>query len=234
VRPFFRRDRGLTAPAFHATVRGGGLSLGTFRERQPEKEIRAEYLGPDKRLGITIIAGWTKANPLEAVLAIATLLIAPVLVIWSINLSGVFDGPSLYMLYISPPSAAYASDTYADVWVAVNNGGNTAAEGCSIRAYNHYLFSSSSDPDESSVLGESEQFTLPPQGGRSVTLSIYLPYISGEALFGGGIRSMIFFRTVCVNSESDASSQTVLLSPTSSSVLETSDYNQTQPFPPAR
>ena len=183
---------------------------------------------------MAIFAKRVKADPWEAVLAIATLIIAPVLVIWSINLSGVFDGPSLYMLYISPPSTAYADGTYSDVWVAVNNGGNIAAEGCSIRAYNHYLFSSSDEPDESSVLGESERFTLPPQGGGTPTVSIYLPYVSGEALFGGGIRSMIFFRTECANISSEASSQTVLLAPTYSSVLQTSDYSQSQPFPQAR
>jgi hypothetical protein len=183
---------------------------------------------------MAIFAKRVKLDPLEAVLAIATLIIAPVLVIWSINLSGVFDGPSLYMLYISPPSTAYADGNYSDVWVAVNNGGNVAAEECSIRAYNHYLFSSSDEPDESSVLGESERFTLPPQVGGMPTVSIYLPYVSGEALFGGGIRSMIFFRTECANTSSEASSQTVLLSPTSSSVLQTSDYNQTQPIPQAR
>ena len=183
---------------------------------------------------MAIFAKRVKADPWEAVLAIATLIIAPVLVIWSINLSGVFDGPSLYMLYISPPSTAYADGKYSDVWVAVNNGGNIAAEECSIRAYNHYLFSSSDEPDESSVLGESERFTLPPQGGGTPTVSIYLPYVSGEALFGGGIRSMIFFRTECANTSSEASSQTVLLAPTYSSVLQTSDYSQTQPFPQAR
>ena len=86
------------------------------------------------------------------------------------------------MLYISPLGSSYADDTYSDVQIAVNNGGNVAAEECSIKVYNHYLFYTSSDPDVTSVLGESERFTLPPQGGRTTTVSIYLPKVSGEAL----------------------------------------------------
>jgi hypothetical protein len=146
------------------------------------------------------------------VIGIVTIIIAPVLVVWSINLSGLYDGPSLYMLYISPLGPVYADGKYSDVRIAVNNGGNVAAEECSIKVYNHYLFYTSSEPNESSVLGESERFTLPPQGGRSATVGIYLPDVSGEALFGGGIKSIIFFRTECDNGESDTSSKTILLS----------------------
>ena len=159
-------------------------------------------------------------------IGIITVIIAPVLVVWSINLSGLFDGPSLYMLYISPLGSAYADGTYSDVQIAVNNGGNVAAEECSIKVYNHQLFYSSSDPDEPSVLGESERFPLPPQGGRTATVSIYLPDVSGEALYGGGVKSLIFFRTECDNGESDTSSKTVLLSRTPPSVSETAEYSQ--------
>ena len=205
---------GLNRPGF-SCYSPGQRSLWRLVERPRER------WDPRKRLGITIIEEKIKANPWEALIGIVTIIIVPVLVVWSINLSGLFDGPSLYMLYISPLGSSYADDTYSDVQIAVNNGGNVAAEECSIKVYNHYLFYTSSDPDVTSVLGESEHFTLPPEGGRKTTVSIYLPNVSGEALYGGGVKSTIFFRTECDNAESDASSKTVLLSRTSPSQSDT-------------
>jgi hypothetical protein len=99
---------------------------------------------------------------------------------------------------------------YSDVQVAVNNGGDATAERCSVKAYNHFLFSSG-NLDETSALGESERFSLPPQAGRSATVSIYLPYVSGEALFGGGVRSLIFLRAECSNAISNPDSKKIVL-----------------------
>ena len=160
---------------------------------------------------MTIIEERIKANPRVAVAGIVAAIVAPVLVAWLISSSGLFDGPSLQVVYISPLSPVYADGTYSDVQVAVNNGGNVTAEGCSVKAYNHLLFSSG-DLDETSVLGESERFSLPPQAGRSATVSVYLPYVSGEALFGGGVRSLIFLRAECSNAISNTDSKKIVLS----------------------
>lgn len=190
-----------------------------------EAGLRHPELG--KRLGITTIEDRIKANPERVVAGIIAAIIASVLVVWLTSLSGLFDGPTLQMVDSSSPSPVYADGTYSDVQVATNNAGNVTAEGCSVKAYNHLLFSSS-DPDETLALGESEWFSLPPQGGRSATVSIYLPYLSGEALLGGGVRSLIFLRTECSNAMSETESKMITLSGSPPSISET-DYGQPAP-----
>jgi hypothetical protein len=154
---------------------------------------------------------WIEANPEGVVAAIVAAIIATVLMLWLTNSNNFLNGPSLQVVHVSPPSPVYADGTYSDVQVAVNNGGDVTAEGCSVKAYNHLLFSSG-DLDETSVLGESERFSLAPQAGRSATVSVYLPYVSGEALFGGGVRSLLFLRAECSNAISNSDSKKIVLS----------------------
>jgi hypothetical protein len=180
---------------------------------------------------MTIIEELIKANPRAVVAGIVAAIIATVLALWLINSSGLLDGPSLQVVHISPLSPMYADGTYSDVQVAVDNVGNVTAEGCSVKAYNHLLFSSG-NLDESSALGESERFSLPPQGGHSAAVSIYLPYVSGEALLGGGIKSLIFLRTDCSNATSNAYSKTVVLTRSPPLLLENPGYSgYSQPAP---
>jgi len=51
-----------------------------------------------------------------------------------------------------------------------------------VNAYNRLAFSY--EADEASVLGESERFDLPPEGGLVTSVSHYLPAMSGEATSG--------------------------------------------------
>ena len=69
-----------------------------------------------------------------------------------------------------------------------------------MNAYNRPPFSY--EADEASVLGESERFDLPPEGGLVTSVSLYLPAMSGEATSGGGVRVPVSLRTECENAES--------------------------------
>jgi hypothetical protein len=46
-----------------------------------------------------------------------------------------------------------------------------------------------------------EQFEVSPEGGRVVTVRLYLPATGGEALSGGGVRAPVSLRTECENAE---------------------------------
>jgi hypothetical protein len=163
------------------------------------------------KVRMSIFEEWIEANPEAVVTAIIAAIIATVLTLWLTSSNSLLNGPSLQVVHVSSPSPIYADGTYSDVQVAVNNGGDVTAEGCSVKAYNHLLFSSG-NLDESSALGESERFSLPPQGGHSAVVSIYLPYVSGEALLGGGVRGLIFLRAECSNTISNPDSKKIVLS----------------------
>ena|SRR5215208_5646371 len=120
----------------------------------------------------------TKAISWKVVAGLVAAIIAPIPVLWFINSSDFSDGPVVKVVSASPLSLPYANDTYSDVQVIVDNGGNVAAEECSVRAYNVRLFSE--DPDNTPALGESERFDLPPRGGYVATVNIYLPDASEE------------------------------------------------------
>jgi hypothetical protein len=125
------------------------------------------------------IEGWVKARPKKVVAAIFAVLIAPVPLLLLINSSGLFDGPDLAIVNLSLSSST-SGNTYPDVWVAVNNGGNGTAGECLVRAY-------SADPDDPdsthALLGESEQFDLLPQEGHVTTLGISLPDTTESLVF---------------------------------------------------
>jgi hypothetical protein len=150
---------------------------------------------------LSLIEDWTKANSKDVITAIIGVLITPVLVAWLINWSGLsHDVPNLLIVHVSNPTPAYEDGTYSEVIASVQNTGYVMAQGCSVKAYNHLLFSQ--DIDESSVLGSTEQFDLSPQEGLVETVSVYLPSMSGEALLGGGIRAFVAFRFECENADS--------------------------------
>ena len=168
---------------------------------------------------MSIFEEWIEANPERAAAGIVAAIIITVLIAWLTSSSGLFDGPALQRVHVSPPGPVYADGAYSDIQVAVNNGGNATAEECSVKAYDHLLFSSS-DPDETWVLGESERFRLPPQAGHSATVSIYLPNVSGEALLQGGVRALIFLRTECSNATPIMDSKKLVLSGSPLSISE--------------
>lgn len=150
---------------------------------------------------LSLIEDWTKANSKDVITAIIGVLITPVLVAWLINFSGLsHDVPNLLIVHVSEPTPAYEDGTYFDVRASVQNTGSVMAQGCSVKAYNHLLFSQ--DIDESSVLGSTEQFDLSPREGLAETVSVYLPSMSGEALLGGGIRAFVSYRFECENADS--------------------------------
>ncbi len=128
------------------------------------------------------------------------------------------EQPHLQMIRVSfPPTPSSAGGTYLDADVAVNNAGTATAKGCYAKAYNHLLFSE--EIDESTELGSSEQFDLSAHGGHVPSVSVYLEDLSGEALFGGGVRAPVFFRVECENAESSEEGMTVKVSgPASGSV----------------
>lgn len=130
-------------------------------------------------------------------------IIAPIPVLWFINSSELSDGPAVRVVSASPLSLPYANDTYSDVRVIVDNGGNVAAEECSVRAYNARLFSE--DRDNTPALGESERFDLPPRGGYVATVRIYLPDASEET-WQEGAKGFVFepfaYGVECSNAES--------------------------------
>jgi hypothetical protein len=150
---------------------------------------------------LSLIEDWTKANSKDVITAIIGVLITPVLVAWLINFSGLsHDVPNLLIVHVSEPTPTYEDGAYFDVIASVQNTGYVMAQGCSVKAYNHLLFSQ--DIDESSVLGSTEQFDLSPQEGLAETVSVYLPSMSGEALLGGGIRAFVAYRFECENADS--------------------------------
>jgi hypothetical protein len=160
----------------------------------------------------SIFEKWIEANPERVAAGIVAVIIATVLIAWLTSSSGLFDGPSLQRVYVSPPSPVYADEAYSDIQVAVNNVGNVTAEGCSVTA---------SDHDETLVLGESERFSLPPQGGHFATVSIYLPYVGGEALSQGEeVRAHILLRAECSNAIQTMITKELVLSGSPLSVSE--------------
>jgi len=173
----------------------------------------------------SIFEEWIEANPERVAAGIVAAIIVTVLIVWLTSSSGLFDGPSLQRVHVSPPSPVYADGAYSDIQVALNNVGNATAEGCSVKAYDHLLFSSS-NPDATLVLGESEQFRLPPQGEHFATVSIYLPYVSGEAFLQGGVRALIFLRTECSNATPIMDSENLVLSGSPLSVSEEGELDR--------
>lgn len=160
----------------------------------------------------SIFDKWIEANPERVAAGIVAVIIATVLIAWLTSSSGLFDGPSLQRVYVSPPSPVYADEAYFDIQVALNNVGNVTAEGCSVKAY---------DYDETLVLGESERFSLPPQGGHFATVSIYLPYVGGEALSQGEeVRALILLRAECSNAIQTVVTKELVLSGSPLSVSE--------------
>ena len=110
------------------------------------------------------------------------------------------DGPALLMIHVSSLNTISADGEYSGVRVAVDNPGHATAEACTVNAYNRLPFSY--EADEASVLGESERFDLPPEGGLVTSVSLYLPAMSGEATSEGGVRVPVSLRTECENAES--------------------------------
>lgn len=148
-----------------------------------------------------------KAHPGRVVAAtIAAIVAGAVLVVSLSNPLISSNEPSLQMIRVDALAAA-TEGAYYDVGVAVNNAGPATAEGCYAKAYNHLLFSD--DIAETSELGRSEQFDLPPDGGRVATVRVYLPDLSGEAMLGGGVRAPVSFRTECKNAESSDEGRTI-------------------------
>lgn len=146
------------------------------------------------------IEGRTKAVSGKVVAGLIVAILLPIPVLWSTNSSSLPDGPVLKVISASPPSPAYANNTYSDAKVVVDNAGKVTAEGCFVRAYNTRLLTE--DPDNSPALGESERFDLLPQDGYVATVSIYLPDVSKETS-PPGVRSLVIepfvFRAECRN-----------------------------------
>jgi hypothetical protein len=121
------------------------------------------------------------------------------------------EEPHLQMIRVSLPlTPLSAGGTFLDADVAVNNASTTTAKGCYAKAFNHLLFSE--EIDETTELGRSEQFDLPPHSGHVPTVNVHLPNLSGETLVGGGVRAPIFYRTECKNAESSDEGRTITVS----------------------
>jgi hypothetical protein len=149
---------------------------------------------------LSLIDDWTKANSDIVIIAVIGVLITPIPAGWAVNWSGLSHADSsLQIVHISDQTPAYDNGTYSDVAAAVQNASAVEVQRCSIKAYNHLLFSQ--DIDENSILGSTEQFDLSPQEGLVKTVSVYLPTISGEAMLGGGIRASIDYRFECENAD---------------------------------
>ena len=125
------------------------------------------------------------------------------------NLLVASNAPALQMVRVYVLTAP-AEEPSLDVAVAVNNAGTAAAERCYAKAYNHPLFSE--EIDETTELGRSEQFDLPPHSGHVPTVNVHLTNLSGETLVGGGVRAPIFYRTECKNAESSDEGRTITVS----------------------
>jgi hypothetical protein len=159
---------------------------------------------------ISIVEKRIKAHPGGVLAATAMAMVAMAVAVGIYNLLIASDAPALQMLRVYGLTAPSVEGPYSDVAVAVNNAGTATAEGCYAKAYNHLLFSN--EIDETSELGSSEQFDLPPHRGHVATVSVYLPDLSGEALLGGGVRAPVFYRTVCKNAESSDEGRTITVS----------------------
>ena len=159
---------------------------------------------------ISVVEKRIQAHPGRVLAATIVTLLAGVAVWMGLsNLLMASDAPSLQMVRVYGLTAP-AGDPSLDVAVAVNNAGTATAEGCYAKAYNHLLFSE--EIDETSELGRSEQFDLPPHSGRVPTVGVDMPNLSGEALLGGGVRAPIFYRTECKNAESSEEGRVVTVS----------------------
>ena len=159
---------------------------------------------------ISVVEKRIQAHP-GRVLAATTLAIVASVAVW-VGLSNLLmasNAPALQMVRVYM-LAAPAGEPSLDVAVAVNNAGTATAEGCYAKAYNHPLFSE--EIDETTELGRSEQFDLPPRSGHVPTVSVQLPNLSGETLVGGGVRAPIFYRTECKNAESSDEGRTITVS----------------------
>ncbi len=148
-------------------------------------------------------AGQTTAISWKVVVGLLIAIIAPIPVLWLINSSDLYDDPAVKTVSVSPLSPPYANNTYTDAQIIADNGGNVAAEECSVKAYNANLLTE--NPDNAPASGESERFDLPPGGGYVTTVSIYIPDAS-EVSSEGGVKALsvepFVFRTECRNAES--------------------------------
>jgi hypothetical protein len=142
-----------------------------------------------------------KANPEAVAAATIVALLFSVLATAAGGLGGLAGAPDLRIVDVSGPGSPYAQGSYADVRVAVDNGGAAAARGCAVEGYGHLLFSD--EIDESSALGRSERFELGAGEGGVASVGIHLPEVSGEASPGGGVRGPIFLRAECEGAESE-------------------------------
>jgi hypothetical protein len=150
------------------------------------------------------------AHP-ERVLAATTVAIVASVAVW-VGLSNLLvssNAPALQMVRVYVLTAP-AEEPSLDVAVAVNNAGTATAEGCYAKAYNHPLFSE--EIDETTELGSSEQFDLPPHSGHVPTVNVHLSNLSGETLLEGGVRAPVFYRTECKNAESSDEGRTITVS----------------------
>jgi hypothetical protein len=145
----------------------------------------------------------TKAISRGVVAWLVVALLAPIPVLWLLNSSGIYDGLAIKTATISPLSPPYANNTYTDVQIIVDNGGDTTAEECFVRAYDVNLLADK--PDDTPASGESERFDLPPGGGHLTIVSIRLSD-TGEVSSQDGVPALVVgpyvFRTECRNAES--------------------------------
>jgi hypothetical protein len=161
--------------------------------------MRKDYISVVENY-ISVVEKRIQAHPGRVLAATIVALLASVAVWMGLsNLLMASDEPSLQMVRVYGLTAA-AGEPSLEVAVAVNNAGTATAEGCFAKAYNHLLFSE--EIDETSELGRSEPFDLPPHSGHVPTVGVDMPNLSGEALLGGGVRAPIFYRTECKNAES--------------------------------
>jgi hypothetical protein len=159
---------------------------------------------------VTVMVERIRAVPGRAVAATIAAIIAT-FVVWLVVSALRSEEPHLQMVRVSfQPTPPSAGGTYFVADIAVNNAGTATAKGCYSKAYNHLLFSE--EIDETTDIGRSEQFDLSPHGGHVAPVSVYLQDLSGEALFGGGLRAPVFFRVECENAESSEEGMTVKVS----------------------
>ena len=171
--------------------------------------MREDYISVVENY-ISVVEKRIQAHPGRVLAATIVALLASVAVWMGLsNLLMASDEPSLQMVRVYGLTAP-AGNPSLDVAVAVNNAGTATAEGCYAKAYNHLLFTA--EIDETSELGRSEQFDLPPHSGHVPTVSVHLPNLSGEALLGGGVRAPIFYRTECKNAESSDEGRIITVS----------------------
>ena len=159
---------------------------------------------------VTVVVERIRAAPTMMVAATIVAIIAT-LVVGLVGSALRSEEPHLQMIRVSLPlTPSSAGGTYFDADVAVNNASTTTAKGCYAKAFNHLLFSE--EIDETTELGRSEQFDLPPHSGHVPTVNVHLTNLSGETLVGGGVRAPIFYRTECKNAESSDEGRTITVS----------------------